>query len=59
MFVSNESVLADIVREPILQWFRDNIAEMLIAAVIAFILHKLHLFKLARLVLEYTGVKVK
>lgn len=59
MFVSNESVLADIIREPILQWFHDSLKEIAIVALIAYILYKLHLFKFAKLALEYIGVKVK
>ncbi len=59
MLSPNESVLADIIREPILQWFHDNLKEMLIVALIAFVLYKLRLFKLAKLALEYIGVKIK
>ena len=59
MLTPNESVLADIVREPILQWFHDNLIEMCIVVFIVIILHKLRLFKLAKLALEYIGVKVK
>lgn len=59
MFSPNESILVDIIREPILQWFYDNVKEMIVVAVIAFILYKLHLFKLAKIMLEYIGVKIK
>ncbi len=57
MLSPNESVLADILKEPILQWFYDNLKEMMIVALIAFILYKLRLFKLSKLALEYIGIK--
>lgn len=59
MLSSSESVLADVIREPILQWVRGNLKEMAIVVLIAIILYKLHLFKLAKIALEYIGVKVK